>query len=103
MKDAAQGGFSLIELGVVAGVLGVGLGGLATLLAATLRQEGEAFRRMTARELALGVLEEGAPPPHGEFFRATVGAGRGRREARVLWPAPGGFREVRLARWDGHD
>jgi hypothetical protein len=84
---------------VVAALLGVGLGGLAVLLCASLRLEGGARLRMDARVLALNTLEQGAPVPDQGPFRLTLGQGT----VQVAWTEGNRSRELTLQGWRGHD
>lgn len=103
MVGGARRGFSLVEAVLAVAILGLSLGGLSSLISATLAQEGEAMRRMAARHLASAALEPGpGPAAHGPFhLRVTVAGGR--REARVRWGEPGGPRDVRLGVWTGDE
>lgn len=103
MGGGARLGFSLVEALLAVAVLGLSLGGLSSLISATLAQEGEAMRRMAARHLAAAALEPGDGPAVPGPFHLRVTVAGGRREARVRWREPGGPREVRFGVWTGDE
>ena len=96
MAGGGQRGVLLVEALLLVVVLGVGLAGLARVTAASLQGAGEVKRRMRARELALGALEQGYPgPPVGVLAVTLQPRGPG-CEARVAWRERGGARDLRL-------
>lgn len=95
-------GSALVEVLITTVVMSVGLAGLARLLAATARQEGQAGRRMRARLLALDALEQGAPEVHGTVA-VTLDGGPGLRTAKAIWQEADQTRTLRLTAWRGHE
>jgi type II secretory pathway pseudopilin PulG len=102
MTRVGHGGFSLIEVMVLVVLLGVGLGGLAKLVAASLQGVGATRMRFNARTAALSTLEQGGPETGQEGLAVTLQGVGGCLEARVVWPDHGRMRELRLATWGGH-
>lgn len=88
----------MIEVLMVLVVLGVGLGGVARLLNACLRGEGEARRRMEARVIALNALEVGGAAGATGPFTVDFLKAEDHSEVRVSWDEGGRIRDARFRR-----